>query len=262
MSLAVNELLAQLAQHSTGDAKNEKQALDILSGIYEHSSWVVEEFVSKPSNFASISTITQLAISLKAIVDQSSREKKMVLLRAHPDLCEKTGKLEHLTKESQEEQGRSGLQSLTNDEFETFHLCNAKYREKFGFPFILAVRNATKYTVLAALQGRVHNPVEVEFVTALEQVHKIAWMRLLTKLDTTNAQGFLTCHVLDTANGCPGTETLQLSYAHGSILSYLYSLFYSICLIDLTSQRHAHSIASPITSRSQSGIDWRIYYQR
>jgi len=183
-------------------AKPTEEISSILGSIYEHSPWIAEEFVSQP--YTSISTVTELAAALKAIVDRSSRDKKMALLCAHPDLCEKVGKLESLTKESQEEQGRSGLQSLTDAELETFHLCNSKYRETCGFPFILAVRNASKHTVLAALKGRVQNPVEIEFATALQQVHKIAWMRLLATLDTSDAQGFLTCHVLDTANGCPG----------------------------------------------------------
>ena len=141
---------------------------------------------------------------MKSIVDAAPRDRKMELLCAHPDLCEKVAGLEKLTQESQEEQGKSGLQSLTEEELERFNRLNSAYRGKCGFPFILAVRNATKYTVLAALEGRVKNPVEVEFATALQQVHKIAWMRLLAKLDTSDAKGFLTCHVLDTANGCPG----------------------------------------------------------
>jgi len=183
-------------------AKPAEEIKDMLGSIYEHSPWVAEEFIAQKP--APITTISELAAALKAIVDASTHEKKLALLRAHPDLCEKVGKLEHLTKESQEEQGRSGLQSLTDTELEEFHLCNTKYRDSNGFPFILAVRNATKYTVLSALKGRVKNPVEVEFVTALQQVHKIAWMRLLSKIDTSDAKGFLTCHVLDTANGCPG----------------------------------------------------------
>ena len=185
-------------------AKPDAEIHDSLSTVYEHSSWVAEEFIATRGEASSITTISELAAALKRIVDSSSHDRKMALLRAHPDLCEKVGKLEHLTKESQEEQGRSGLQSLTDAELEQFHLCNTKYRESNGFPFILAVRNVTKYTVLAALSGRIKNPVEVEFATALQQVHKIAWMRLLSKIDTSDAKGFLTCHVLDTANGCPG----------------------------------------------------------
>jgi 2-oxo-4-hydroxy-4-carboxy-5-ureidoimidazoline decarboxylase len=175
-----------------------------LGGIYEHSVWVAEALVAKTDSFAGITTVTKLAAVMKVIVDDAAREQKLELLQAHPDLCEKVSTLKSLTKESQEEQSRSGLQSLTEDEAAEFSLNNTAYRKKFGFPFILAVRNATKYTVLSALAGRVNNSAEQEFANALSQVHKIAWMRLLAKVDTSDAQGFLTCHVLDTANGCPG----------------------------------------------------------
>lgn len=175
-----------------------------LGGIYEHSAWVSEQLVQNLDSYASCETVTEIAALLKQIVNDASAVKKMALLCAHPDLCEKVGKLESLTQESQEEQSRSGLQSLTEEEMVSFNEFNEAYRTKFGFPFILAVRNATKFTVLAALEGRLPNPVEKEFVISLEQVHKIAWMRLLSKLSVADAKGFLTCHVLDTANGCPG----------------------------------------------------------
>jgi 2-oxo-4-hydroxy-4-carboxy-5-ureidoimidazoline decarboxylase len=186
--------------------------IQVLGSVYEHSVWVAEAFVATSNSSSATSsdsndpsTITELASHLKRIVDDATLETKLKLLQAHPDLCEKVSTIQSLTEESQIEQSRSGLQSLTTDEATIFHQNNTLYKEKFGFPFILAVRNATKYTVLAALTGRVQNTREQEIVTAISQVHKIAWMRLLTKLDTSDAKGFLTCHVLDTANGCPGT---------------------------------------------------------
>jgi len=186
-----------------------------LAAVYEESAWVAEEFVAVLRGTASsgattdgIETVSDLAKALKSIVDGSSHERRLALLRAHPDLCEKVAKLSQLSKESQEEQSRSGLQSLTDEERGKFEAWNAEYRVKFGFPFILAVRNATKYTVLAALEGRVRSDsTEREFAIAMEQVHKIAWMRLLAAFDLSDAKGFLTCHVLDTANGCPGTRS-------------------------------------------------------
>ena len=192
-------------------SKPTAEIIEFLGTLYEHSPWVAEILTSQPEEtYVAIDTVTQLAAMMKDIVDKESNEMKLKLLRAHPDLCEKVGTLEKLTLESQEEQSKSGLQSLTDEELERFTKYNSIYREKFGFPFILAVRNVTKHTVLAALQGRVTNhTMEVEFVTALQQVHKIAWMRLLSKLDTSNAKGFLTCHVLDTANGCPGKSSLE-----------------------------------------------------
>ena len=183
-------------------SRPKEEVASYLGGIYEHSPWVASEFLQ--GSVESIETISQLAGAMKKVVDESTKERKLELICAHPDLCEKLGKLSELTLESQEEQGRAGLQSLTGEELERFTVANAAYRAKMGFPFILAVRNATKHTVLAALEGRLPNPVEVEFAAALAQVHKIAWMRLLAAINTEDAKGWLTVHVLDTANGCPG----------------------------------------------------------
>lgn len=183
-------------------SRSPDEIIDYLGGIYENSRWVAEGVVKRPTE--TIATISELSKEMKCVVEQSAAETKLELLRSHPDLCHRVGKLDELTKESQEEQGRAGLQSLTETELSKFTELNTMYSEKFGFPFILAVRNATKHTVLAALEGRVTNTVEDELVCAITQVHKIAWMRLLACIDTGDASGFLTCHVLDTANGCPG----------------------------------------------------------
>lgn len=187
-------------------SKSSSQITEYLAGIYEHSPWVAEGLVAKSDALGTISTVSGLATSMKAVVEEASRDQKLNLLLSHPDLCEKVAKMADLTKESQEEQASAGLQSLTDTELERFTSANSNYREKFGFPFILAVRNASKFTVLSALEGRLPNSPEKELAVSLEQVHKIAWMRLLSKLNTDDAQGFLTCHVLDTANGIPGKE--------------------------------------------------------
>ena len=112
---------------------------DFLSGIYEHSPWVAEGLVAN-ADIASIVTVTELAAAMKAVVEEAEREKKLNLLLSHPDLCEKVGKMESLTIESQEEQASAGLQSLTAVELERFTSTNTAYKDKFGFPFILAVR--------------------------------------------------------------------------------------------------------------------------
>eukprot|EP00977_Amphora_coffeiformis_P000899 scaffold190_cov171-Amphora_coffeaeformis.AAC.24 len=185
-------------------SKEPAEVTSFLGGIYEHSLWVAEELCK--SDLSKFATISDLAAAMKRIVDLAPREKKLELLCAHPDLCEKVGKLEKLTKESQDEQSRSGLQSLTEEELVSFNKMNKAYRAKCGFPFILAVRNATKQTVLAGLEGRLKNSPEMEFNVSIQQVHKIAWMRLLSKINTDDAKGFLTCHVLDTANGIPAKK--------------------------------------------------------
>ena len=187
-------------------AKPSDEISAFLSGIYEQAAWVSERFVQRGEGFRnSIKTISDLAAAMKDIVDRLSNEKKLELLRGYPDLTEKAAKLRELTKDSQEEQCKAGMHTLTDSEIERFTSLNTSYREKFGFPFILAVRNATKYTVISALAGRVSKTPEEEFACALQNVHKIAWIRLLAKTNTDNSAGYLTCHVLDTANGCPGT---------------------------------------------------------
>jgi 2-oxo-4-hydroxy-4-carboxy-5-ureidoimidazoline decarboxylase len=178
-------------------SRPDEDVIAFLGPIYEHSSWVAEILVAQVGtqrqrgDAGAIETVSALAAKMKSIVNESSADQKLALLRAHPDLCEKVSKLKDLTAESQTEQGRAGLQSMTEEEMSTFQANNTLYRQRFGFPFILAVRNATKSTVLAALQGRVNRSYQDEFATALEQVHKIAWMRLLSKLDLSACQGFL-----------------------------------------------------------------------
>jgi 2-oxo-4-hydroxy-4-carboxy-5-ureidoimidazoline decarboxylase len=193
-------------------SQSKESVISILGGIYEHSSWIAEKFYSDfidnkeaAINITDVSTLFQ---AMSSIVDDATESQKMTLLRAHPDLCEKIDKLKTLTKSSQEEQQSAGLHTLTDEERDKFHSLNRQYKEKFGFPFILAARNASKYTVLSAIEGRIHLPVEVEFTGALQQVQKIAWMRLLAAFNITNQKGFLTCHVLDTAHGRPGKITI------------------------------------------------------
>lgn len=196
-----------------------KEIQSFLSGIYERTAWAPETLLDMPS----ITTVSDLAHAMKSVLDDAPYETKLELLRLHPDLNQKIEQLKLLTPESREEQ--SGLGSLTPEEEKRFNRLNAAYKAKFGFPFILAVRNASKYTVLAALEGRVKNTMEVEFVTALSQVHKIAWMRLVAKIDTSHANGYLTCHVLDTANGIPAAkmriELRRLSHPAGMLGTYM-----------------------------------------
>ncbi|CAJ1969162.1 unnamed protein product [Cylindrotheca closterium] len=189
------------------------EVVELLSGIYEHSAWVAETLVKSSPLFTDnmtkdgTITVSQLAQAMKEIVDGATEEAKLKLLQLHPDLGVKAATLKTLTKESQEEQGKAGLQTMTPEQLTKFTALNDQYKTTFGFPFILAVRNASKETILAALSGRVNRPQHSEFQTAIDQVHKIAWMRLLSKLDcSTDSEGYLTVHVLDTANGIPAAN--------------------------------------------------------
>jgi len=169
-----------------------------LGGVYEKSAWIAERAAPK----GPFDSITSLAASMKAVVDDATEEEQLALLCAHPDLAGKAALAGELTAESTEEQARAGLGSLTQDEMAKFVALNDAYKNKFGFPFILAVRNARKTTILSAFERRVHNSMSAELAECLAQVHKIAWMRLRALVQP-NPSGFLTCHVLDTARGCP-----------------------------------------------------------
>lgn len=186
-------------------SKSKEDIITFLGKIYEHSSWVAEQFYEEhvEKQGKEFSNVQELYLAMSSVVEKSSNEQKLTLLKAHPDLCAKIESLKKLTKESQVEQGKAGLSTLTDEERAKFTELNSNYRKKFGFPFILAARNATKYTVLSAIEGRVNRSPEDEFAGALYQVGKIAWMRLLAAIRITNQKGFLTCHVLDTAAGSP-----------------------------------------------------------
>jgi 2-oxo-4-hydroxy-4-carboxy-5-ureidoimidazoline decarboxylase len=184
-----------LEELNAKDAAGFEQA---LGGIYEESPWVARA-VSGKGPFKSVRA---LAEAMATIVNDADEETKLRLLRAHPDLAGRAALAGKVTAESSEEQSRAGLAHCTPEELEKFTALNNAYVKKFGFPFILAVRNATKRAILGAFERRLGNDSAAERTECLTQVHKIANMRLLEKVQHAPT-GFLTCHVLDTARGCP-----------------------------------------------------------
>lgn len=144
-----------------------------LGGVFEHSPWVAEEAWSgRP--FASID---QLHEAMMAAVRNASSDKVLTLIRAHPDLAARLG-IASLTAFSAKEQQGAGLDRLTPEEFETFSALNKAYTDKFGFPFIFAVRGKGKADILAAMKVRVNRAPEEERREALEQIGRIARFRL------------------------------------------------------------------------------------
>jgi OHCU decarboxylase len=112
------------------------------------------------------------------VVETVGRDRQLALLRAHPDLAGRLAVAGGLTASSSAEQASAGLDRCTPAEFARFQALNAAYREKFGFPFIMAVRGRSRTEILAAFERRVANDAETEFATALAEVHKIALLRL------------------------------------------------------------------------------------
>ena len=144
-------------------------------GIYEHSAWVAEETWEVTGG---ISDAGKLTDALAQCVDQASRDRRLALIRAHPDLAGKAAIAGELTEESTEEQAAAGIDHCTREEYAQFQSLNAQYKEKFGFPFVMAVRNSHRNDILSAFAQRLQNNNETEFATAIGEIHKIARWRL------------------------------------------------------------------------------------
>jgi 2-oxo-4-hydroxy-4-carboxy-5-ureidoimidazoline decarboxylase len=169
-----------------------------FAAVYEHSPWVPE----KAAVLRPFASVTALAAGLAGIVAATDEAAKLALLRAHPDLAGRAAVGGDLTASSRLEQSSAGLDSLTADEMTLFTQANDHYRQRFGFPFILAVKHWGKAHILAAFRGRQDNSLATELATALAEVDKIAFSRLLGLVQAAPC-GRLTTHVLDTALGRP-----------------------------------------------------------
>jgi len=148
--------------------------IELLAGIYEHAQWVAEA-VDGERPFA---TPDMLVEAMREHVESVSDHVKLALLRAHPDLAGKAARAGDVTESSRSEQAGAGLDRLSYDQFEIFQRLNDTYRTRFGFPFIIAVAGLTASDIIAAYHTRVDNTPDQEFRTALDQVHRIAGIRL------------------------------------------------------------------------------------
>lgn len=144
-------------------------------GIYEHSSWVAERAYEQASG---IDVAEQLAGCLAASVDEASNEEKLELIRAHPDLAGRAALRGELASESTEEQASAGLDCCSAEELARFRQLNRRYKDKFGFPFVMAVRNSSRQQILQAFAKRCDNSQDIELAAAIAEIHKIAYMRL------------------------------------------------------------------------------------
>ena len=145
------------------------------AGIYEHSPWVAERVAP---HVAPDDDVEKLAAMMADCVDNAATERQLELIRAHPDLVGKAQLAGELTKDSTFEQASAGLDQCSPDEFERFQTLNTAYWEKFGFPFVMAVRGRHRAEILEAFAARLENDFDLEFETALIEIHKIARLRL------------------------------------------------------------------------------------
>jgi len=145
-----------------------------LGHLFEQSPWVAEETWSKrPFRGAA-----HLHAELCATMRTAPPDRQLALIRAHPDLAGRLAQQNQLTAESTREQASAGLNQLAARELAEFQTNNATYLRRFGFPFIICARLTNKAAILEAMQSRIANPPDVEFAAALDEIEKIALLRL------------------------------------------------------------------------------------
>jgi 2-oxo-4-hydroxy-4-carboxy-5-ureidoimidazoline decarboxylase len=141
-----------------------------LGWIFEGAPWVAQRaWEQRP-----FPTLDALHNAMTSVLAGTSEEQQVALLRAHPDL----GARAKMSDASGREQAGAGLDRLTREELDRVRALNAAYREKFGFPFLFAVKGSTKHDVLNALERRLTSTRDIEHQEALRQVYRIARFRL------------------------------------------------------------------------------------
>jgi 2-oxo-4-hydroxy-4-carboxy-5-ureidoimidazoline decarboxylase len=146
----------------------------IVGPVFEHSPWIAEATATRRP----FSDLQNLHQALCETVRTSAPERQLALIRAHPDLVGKAALAGTLTPQSTSEQASAGLNKLSAEEIATFQKLNEAYRTRFGFPFVICARENKKEAILKGLQVRIPNSREDEIKTALEEIAKIAYLRL------------------------------------------------------------------------------------
>ncbi len=164
------------------NAASPAEALALLEGLYEHSPWIAEEALAQRP----FRSLAHLKHALAQVVRTAELDAQLALIRAHPELAGKAMVAKSLTAESTNEQSKAGLTECTPEEFERIQQLNAAYNERFGFPFILAVRGPrgtglSKQEIIDTFARRLDNHPEFELAEALRNIHRIAEIRLNDK---------------------------------------------------------------------------------
>ena len=152
---------------------SQSEFIKVFANIFENSSWIASElYKEKPfDNFENLSS------KILAIFDNATENQQLKILNAHPDLADKI-KIDFLSSDSKKEQMNARLDQCSEEELNEFKDLNYKYKKKFGFPFIYAVKGKSKSQILSNFRQRVSYDINVEFDEAKKQVKKIASLRL------------------------------------------------------------------------------------
>jgi 2-oxo-4-hydroxy-4-carboxy-5-ureidoimidazoline decarboxylase len=185
-----------------------------LANIFEYSPWIAE----KAADSRPFAGIKQLFAAMRKVVEDAASGQRLALIKAHPDLADKTQRGDLLTAESNAEQNSVGLDRLSEAEYAAFDRVNNAYREKFGFPYIVCVRRHTKDSILADFEKRLPNDPTAEVAVSVAEICKIAALRtdlLVAGPERLQVHGRLSTHVLDTHSGKPAAgiavELVELS---------------------------------------------------
>jgi 2-oxo-4-hydroxy-4-carboxy-5-ureidoimidazoline decarboxylase len=185
-----------------------------LANVFEYSPWIAE----KAAGARPFAGVAQLFEAMKAAVARAPSELRLALIRAHPDLADKTQRAAGLTAESGAEQNSVGLDRLSDAEYRAFERVNNAYRAKFGFPYIICVRRHGKDSILSDFERRLPNDTATEISASIAEICRIAALRLdqlVASDDRLPVHGRLSTHVLDTHSGKPAAgiplELIELS---------------------------------------------------
>ncbi len=149
---------------------NRDKFVSLFGVIFEKTQWIAEKlFDQKP-----FKNKEDLINKMFQIYESTQKNEVLVILKSHPKLAVE----KNLTKHSSEEQSNANLKNCTDEEYNEFKRLNNEYEEKFGFPFIIAVKGKNKIEILNNFRQRINNDIELEFSEAKSQVRKIAQFRL------------------------------------------------------------------------------------
>ena len=166
MTIATSYSLENINAMSTDDF------VEAFGAIYEHSPWVAERAAAERP-FASIDEMRRV---MQSAVATTAPDVQLALICSHPQLQGRAA--ETLTADSMSEQRSAGLDQCSPEEVEELAALNGAYRDKFGFPFVIAVRGLTRHDIIEELARRLGNDRDVEFHACLLQIYKIAELRI------------------------------------------------------------------------------------
>lgn len=163
--------------HPAPSQMSEADFVAQFGAIYEHSPWIASQ-AWQHGLTTKHDRVDQLAALLAAQVEAADAQAQFKLIRAHPDLGGRAAKAGKLTDDSAREQAGAGLDACTPEQYARLQRLNSAYLDKFGFPFVVAVKGLQREDILASMAQRLDNDQTTEQRRAVDEIHKIARLRL------------------------------------------------------------------------------------